>query len=121
MDWFWMLLWFFLFTMYLVILFQIIADLFRDRTVSGWVKALWTIGLIVLPYLVAFIYLIARGRGMAERRADEMRQARAATDAYIQDVAKSSPADEISRAKALLDSGTIDATEFAALKARALA
>ena len=59
---------------YLMVLFQIIGDLFRDRELSGWWKALWVIFLIIFPFLAAVIYLIARGRGMAERQAGEMRK-----------------------------------------------
>lgn len=119
-DWFWLMFWFFVFTMYLVVLFQILGDLFRDKSTSGWAKAAWVILLVVVPYLTAVIYIIARGRGMAERRVEDMTKAKAETDAYIQQVAGSSPAEDITRAKALLDSGAIDAEEFAVLKARAL-
>jgi hypothetical protein len=105
-----------------MILFQIIGDLFRDKELSGWWKALWIIALIIVPFLSALIYLIARGRGMAERQAGEVRQAQAATDSYIQEVAgRSNPADQIATAKNLLDQGTITQTEFDKLKAAALA
>jgi len=121
-QWFWLLIWWFLFFAYLVILFQIIGDLFRDRDLSGWWKALWIIGLIAVPFLVALIYIIARGRGMAERQLEAVQQAKADTDSYIREVAAGkSPADHIAEAKALLDAGTIDANEFAQLKAKALA
>ena len=120
-QWIWMLVWFFLFFVYLVILFQIIGDLFRDHALSGWWKAVWVIGLIFMPYLVALIYLIARGRGMAERQRGAYVQAKADTDTYIRTVAGKSPADQIVAAKALLDSGAIDQREFDTLKAKALA
>jgi type VI protein secretion system component VasK len=121
-DWFWLLIWTFVFVCYLMVLFQIIIDLFRDKDLSGWWKALWIIFLIIFPFLAALVYLIARGRGMAERRAGEMQQAQVATDQYIQSVAtKSNPADQIASAKALLDSGTISQEEFDKLKQKALA
>jgi type VI protein secretion system component VasK len=121
-DWFWLLIWTFVFVCYLMVLFQIIIDLFRDKDLSGWWKALWIIFLIIFPFLAALVYLIARGRGMAERRAGEMQQAQAATDQYIQSVAsKGNPADQIASAKALLDSGTINQEEFDKLKQKALA
>jgi hypothetical protein len=121
-DFFWLLIWTFFFVCYLMVLFQIISDLFRDRDLSGWWKALWIIGLIVFPFLVALIYLIARGRSMGERQVAQMRSAQAATDQYIQTVAgKTSPADQIASAKALLDAGTISQAEFDQLKAKALA
>jgi hypothetical protein len=121
-DFFWLLIWTFVFVMYLMILFQIIGDLFRDKDLSGWWKALWVIALIIFPFLTALIYLIARGRGMAERQAGEVRKAQAATDDYIQQVAgRSNPAEQIATAKNLLDQGTITQIEFDRLKAAALA
>ena len=121
-DWFWLLVWTFFFVCYLMVLFQIIIDLFRDRDLSGWWKALWVIFLIIFPFLAAIIYLIARGRGMGERQAGEMRRAQTASDQYIQSVAgRSNPAEQIASAKSLLDSGAITQEEFDKLKARALA
>lgn len=119
-DYFWLLVWSFFFVAYLMLLFQILGDLFRDR-MSGWFKALWVIALIVMPFLAALIYLIARGRGMAERRAGEIQQLQAQTDAHIRNVAgTSSPAEQISAAKSLLDSGAITSAEFEQLKTKAL-
>jgi Short C-terminal domain len=121
-DFFWLLVWTFFFVMYLIILFQIIGDLFRDKDLSGGWKALWIIFLIIFPFLAALVYLITRGKGMAERHAGEMRQAQAATDQYIQSVAtRSNPADQIASAKSLLDSGAITQQEFDQLKQKALA
>jgi hypothetical protein len=121
-DFFWLLVWSFVFVFYLMILFQIIGDLFRDKELSGWWKALWVIALIIFPFLTALIYLIARGRGMAERQAGEMRKAQVSTDSYIQQVAgRSNPAEQIATAKGLLDEGTINQAEFERLKAAALA
>jgi Short C-terminal domain/Phospholipase_D-nuclease N-terminal len=121
-DWFWLLVWTFFFVCYLMVLFQIIIDLFRDRDLSGWWKALWIIFLIIFPFLAAIIYLIARGREMGERQAGEMRRAQAASDQYIQSVAgRSNPAEQIASAKSLLDSGAITQDEFDKLKAKALA
>ena len=121
-DFFWLLIWSFVFVFYLMILFQIIGDLFRDKDLSGWWKALWVIALIVVPWLSALIYLIARCKGMAERRAGEIRQVQAQTDSYIQEVAgRSNPSEQIATAKGLLDNGTISQAEFDHLKAAALA
>ncbi|MFC6148040.1 MULTISPECIES: SHOCT domain-containing protein [Mumia] len=120
-DFFWLLLWSFAFVAYLMILFQIIGDLFRDHDLSGWWKAVWIIFLIIAPFLTALIYVIARGSGMAQRQAAAIRAARAETDQYIQQTAgQTSPAHQIETAKALLDSGTITQAEFDQLKAKAL-
>jgi len=121
-DFFWLLVWSFFFVMYLMVLFHIISDLFRDNSLNGWLKALWIIALLVVPFLSALIYLIARGRGMAERQTRQIESTRAATDQYIQTVAgHSNPAGEIETAKALLDSGTITQAEFETLKQKTLA
>ena len=74
-DFFWLLIWGFFFVYFLMILFQIIGDLFRDRDLSGWAKALWIIALVFIPFLSALIYLVVRGRGMAERNAAAFRSA----------------------------------------------
>ncbi|MCK0118557.1 phospholipase D-like protein [Isoptericola sp. CG 20/1183] len=120
-DWFWLMLWWFAFVMYLIVLFHVIADLFRDRDLSGWWKALWLVALIVVPFLSALVYLIARGRGMAERQSARMSAARAETDAYIRATAGgSTAASQITEAKGLYDAGVISDEEFAALKRKAL-
>jgi Phospholipase_D-nuclease N-terminal/Short C-terminal domain len=121
-DVLWFIIISFLFVAYLMVLFTILGDLFRDRETSGWVKAIWVIALIFLPFLTALIYLIARGGSMAERQAKQMEEIKAAQDSYIKQVAGSgsTPADQIAQAKALLDSGSITQAEFDALKAKAL-
>jgi hypothetical protein len=121
-DFFLLMIWCYVFVAYLILLFHIVKDVFRDPELGGGAKALWLIGLIVVPFLIALIYVITRGRGMAERRLAAHRQAQAETDQYIQSVAStSSPAEQITSAKALLDSGSITSTEFDQLKAKALA
>ncbi|CAJ1578889.1 PLDc N-terminal domain-containing protein [[Mycobacterium] wendilense] len=126
-DWdsFWGLIWYslviFAFIAYLLILFNIIVDLFwRDHKTSGWLKAIWVVFLIVFPYLTALVYLIARGRGMAERAREAAQSAQRQTDEYIRQAAGRSPAQEIADAKNLLETGTITQAEFDTLKAKAL-
>lgn len=122
----WIVIWSFFFVAYLFVLFYILTDLFRDHLLSGWWKALWIVLLIFVPYLTALVYIIARGRGMAERQGAAIQQARTAQDAYIKQVAGASGGgksvtDHIADAKALLDNGTINQSEFDQLKAKALA
>ncbi len=113
--------WTFVFIAYLMILFSIIGDLIRDHKLNGWWKAIWVIFLVFLPFLTALVYLVARGRGMSERQRAAAQAAQADANTYIRSVASaSSPADDIAKAKALLDSGTITPAEFEALKAKAL-
>ncbi len=111
----------FFFVAYLIVLFHVVIDLFRDADLTGGVKVLWLIGLIFLPVLTALLYILARGRGMAERQRAAMQRAKSDADAYIREVAGKSPADQIADAKVLLDAGTINQEEFARLKAKALA
>lgn len=120
-DIIWWFLWAFFFVAYLFALFAVISDLFRDHKLNGWFKALWIVFLIFVPFLTLVVYLIARGKGMAERGAKDASELKRAQDAYIQSVAGSaSPADEIAKAKSLLDAGTITQAEYDALKAKAL-
>lgn len=104
----------------LIAVVMVLSDLFRDRSLNGWAKAAWIVFLVFVPLLTSLVYLIARGGSMPDRINDQAREARDATDAYIRDVAGSSPADEVAKAKALLDAGTITPDEFAALKARVI-
>jgi uncharacterized membrane protein len=120
-DFFWFIISFFLLMAYLMVLFQILTDLFRDKGVSGWIKAVWVLFLVIFPLLTSLIYLIARGHGMAERQVSAVQAAQADADAYIRSVATTgSPAEEIAKAKALHDSGAINDEEYASLKAKAL-
>ncbi|MFE5410746.1 SHOCT domain-containing protein [Microbacterium sp. NPDC056569] len=116
--------WIFVFVAYLMVLFSIIGDIFRDHELNGWLKAVWILFLIFVPFLTALIYLIARGSSMQKRSIEQAQELRAAQDAYIRQTAGtggSSAADDIAKAKSLLDSGAISQAEFDALKAKALA
>lgn len=122
---FWDLVWLivssFIFISYLIILFQIVVDLFRDPELSGGSRAIWIIGLIFLPFFTAIVYVLSRGKTMAERQRASVQRARSETENYIREVAGKSPAEQIAAAKALLDAGTITQDEYAKLKAKALA
>jgi hypothetical protein len=115
--------WFFIWVAALTVYFRCLFDMFSDHTLSGWAKAGWAILMIFVPWLGAFIYLIARGRSMAERQMARVAQQQAAQAEYIKQAAgtASTPAAQIADAKALLDSGAINQTEFDSLKAKAMA
>jgi hypothetical protein len=118
---FWTMLIFFAFVVWLWILFTVLGDIFRRRDTSGFMKVLWIIFIIVLPYLGVFIYLIAEQKGMAERAVERQKAVQAQFDDYVQSVAtKTDPAEQISKAKSLLDSGSITQAEFDRLKQNAL-
>ena len=121
LDVLWTMIIFFLWVAWLVILFRIVADIFRRHDTSGWVKALWIIFVIVLPFLGVLVYLIVNGDEMGRRDLEQTRAARTEFDEYVKSVADSGgPAAEIERAKQLLDSGSITQAEFDAIKARAI-
>ncbi len=119
------LLWmleFFLFVIWFWLLIAIFGDLFRDHEASGATKVLWTILVIVLPFIGILAYLLVRGRGMAERSAKQQKAVQQQVDAQIRSAVgtAASPADQIVQAKSLLDSGAISQAEFNALKSKAL-
>ncbi|GAA1922863.1 SHOCT domain-containing protein [Microbacterium aoyamense] len=115
--------WAFVFFAYLMVLFSILADIFRDSKMNGWGKAIWIIFLIFVPFLTALIYLIARGNGMTKRSVAQQAELRAAQEDYIRQTAGTggTSVDDIAKAKSLLDAGAITQAEFDALKAKALA
>ena len=115
--------WFFIWVAALMVWFRCLMDLFGDHTLGGGAKAGWAVLLIFVPWLGALIYLIARGRSMTERQVAKAAELQAAQADYIKQVATApnSASDQIASAKALLDSGAIDQSEFDTLKAKALA
>ena len=119
-DIFWWLFIFYAFFAFLWALFMVIGDLFRDHELSGWWKAVWILFLVFVPLLSVLAYMIARGKGMAERSMERARQSQAETDAYIRQVATASPTEEIAKAKALMDAGTITPEEFNRIKSKAV-
>ncbi|GAA1467850.1 SHOCT domain-containing protein [Microbacterium thalassium] len=117
-DFFWILLWSFYFMAYIYIVVLVIMDLFRDEELNGWLKAVWIVFLVFVPFLTGLVYIIARGRGMAART--QGRRAAVPEEDDYRPAASASPSEDIARAKALLDSGAISQGEFDALKSKAL-
>ena len=121
---FWEIFWWFIyvyaFFAFLFALFVIIGDIFRDRELNGWLKAVWIVFLAFLPFLGVLVYLIARGKRMTERARERSRRNQEEADAYIRQVATASPTEEIAKAKALLDAGTISPDEFEKIKSSIL-
>jgi hypothetical protein len=119
---FWSMLVFFAFVIWIWILFTVFADVFRRHDIGGGAKALWIIFVIIFPYLGVLVYLIAEHKGMAERNIERAQAQQAHMDSYVRSVAGSeSSAEQITKAKQLLDSGAISESEFDQLKAKALA
>jgi hypothetical protein len=121
LDIVWTMLVFFGWVIWFWLLIVVFSDLFSRHDISGWGKAGWIVLVVLLPYLGVFIYLIAQGAEMAERKAAQSKAARAEFDDYVKTVAApGGAATEIEKAKQLLDSGAITQPEFDALKAKAL-
>lgn len=111
----------FFFVIWIWILITILSDLFRDHKLSGWAKAAWVLFLVFLPFVTALIYLIARGSGMRERALKAQAEAKHHMDAYIQQQAHSSPADELHKLNDLKEKGAISSEEFDKAKQKLLA
>lgn len=121
-DFFVWIFWFYVIISCIWIFITVFVDIFRDPSLNGWAKALWVLFLVFLPFLAAFVYLIARGKSMTERNMERAQAMNAQQNEYIRSVAGSgkSAASEIESAKRLLDSGAITPAEYEALKAKAL-
>lgn len=124
LDFFWAMLWFFLFIIWIWLLITIFIDIFRNKESSGWVKALWVIFIIFLPLLGVLIYLIVEGGDMQKRKLDEAAEMQQAQNEYIRKVAAdsggSSSADELEKLKKLHDQGVLTDDEYAQQKAKVL-
>ncbi len=110
----------FFFVVWIWILITILTDLFRDHEISGWSKAAWVLFLVVIPFLAALVYLIARGNGMRDRAIQAQTEAKQQVDSYIRQQAGSSPADELHKLNELKEKGALSAEEFEKAKAKLL-
>jgi hypothetical protein len=119
----WTMVIFFAWVILIWLLIVVFSDIFRRNDIGGWAKAGWCVFVIILPYLGIFVYLIAEGRGMGERNLERAQQQQQQMDSYVRTVAGSgsNAAEQIAKAKELLDNGTITQDEFDKLKATALA
>ena len=123
-DIFWSMLEFFFLFIWIMVLFHVFGDLFRDHSLSGVTKTLWVLFLVFLPFVAVFVYLIVRGQGMAERSAAQQQRAQEQFAGYVRNVAANGdaiPTEQITQAKELLDAGTIYRSEVDRQKAKALA
>ena len=116
----WSLIVIFFMVTFFLLLFQVLGDLFRRHDASGGKKALWIIALVLFPYIGVLAYYITNGSGVAERQVKQIERSQEQFDDYVRSVSGGS-ADQIEKAKQLLDSGAISQAEFDQLKAKALA
>ena len=118
--WIWFFFWMFAYIAYLFVLIYIVIDIFRDDTLNGWLKAVWVILLVFVPWITGLVYLIARGKGMAERSARKQVEYQEYSQEEYRAMSFANPADEIAKAQALREQGVITDGEFEAIKAKAL-
>jgi hypothetical protein len=111
-------IWIFLFVAWIMVLFAIIGDLFRDHELSGWGKAAWILFLIIVPFFAALVYLIARGHGMRDRSIKEQAEVRHHFESYVRETAGTSPVDELHKLNDLKEKGAISDAEFERMKAK---
>jgi ABC-type multidrug transport system fused ATPase/permease subunit len=112
----------FFFVIWIWILITILTDLFRDHELSGWWKAVWVIFLVLIPFLTALVYLIARGNGMRDRTIKAQAEAKQHFDSYVREQAHTgSTADELDKLHALQAKGAISSEEYEKAKAKLLA
>ncbi len=117
----WDIFWLFLFILWFWLLVTIFGDLFRDQELSGWVKAAWAFFVIITPFLGIFVYLIVRGSGMSKRAIAAQQAQQQQFESYVKQTAGTGDAaDQIAKAKTLLDQGAISNEEFDQIKAKAL-
>ena len=120
-SFFWDVLLFMAWIIWFWLLITVFWDLFRRHDLSGWAKVLWVIFVIILPYLGVLVYLLVEHQGMADRNVKQAEASQQQFDTYVRSVASTDPAEQIAKAKSLLDAGTISQAEFDALKQKALA
>lgn len=111
----------FVFINLLLMLFAVIADLFRDHETGAVAKVVWIVVLIGLPLFGLLIYVLARGDGMAKRAMREQADAQESFDSYVRDVAGNGAASELEKAGTLYAAGQLSDDEYNTLKARILA
>ncbi|MEV0633868.1 SHOCT domain-containing protein [Streptomyces sp. NPDC050619] len=121
---FWTMMWIFLWILWIILLFRVIGDVFRDDSLSGWGKTGWTFFVLVLPFLGIFVYLIARGRDMGKREQQAARARQESLDAYLAGAAgkagTASHADELTKLSELKNKGELTETEFQHAKQKVL-
>ena len=120
LDTFWSIFVFFLLVAWIWVVIGVISDVFRSRDLGGLSKGIWVMFIIVIPWLGVLSYVVIRGKGMQERNMQAVADAGERQRAYIQSVAGTSTADELSKLADLKDKGVITDAEFEAQKARLL-
>ncbi|MEU3922463.1 SHOCT domain-containing protein [Streptomyces sp. NPDC002659] len=121
---FWTVMWIFLWVIWLMLLFRVIIDIFRDSEMSGWAKTAWLLFVVIIPFLGVLVYVIARGSQMGNREIKHAQEQQAAVDTYIRETAGTSGtgsgADELAKLSELKARGDLSEEEFQRAKAKIL-
>ena len=120
---FWTMLIFFLWVAWLIVLFNVVVDIFRSHDLGGLAKGAWLILVLMVPLVGVLVYVLARGDSMRQREVDRAQARQADLDSYVRSAAGSSSgvADELTKLGQLKDSGVITADEFEQQKTKLLA
>jgi len=120
LDIIWSMFVFFLLIAWIWVVISVVSDVFRSKDIGGFSKAFWVLFVIIIPWLGVLSYILIRGSGMEERNMQAVADAADKQRAYIQDVAGTSTADELSKLAELKEKGVINDAEFEAQKAKLL-
>jgi len=123
LSFFWWMLIFFMWIIWIWLLITVFIDIFRDKSLNGFAKALWVLFVIIVPLLGVLVYLIARGDSMQDRQIDQAVAVQKRQEQYIREVSGSgsSSAEELTKLAELHKNGVLTDDEFAAQKAKLLA
>ena len=113
--------WFTLLMAWIWMIIAILGDIFRDRSLRGGQKAMWTLFIVVIPWLGALIYILVRGDSMNERTHQSALDDQARMRGYVGESSGSSVADELRGLAELRDSGVLTPAEYEQAKAKVLA
>lgn len=120
LDMIWSIFVFFLMVAWIWAVIGVIGDIFRSADISGVSKGIWVLFIIVVPWLGVLGYLIIHGQGMQQRNMQIVADAGERQRAYIQNIAGTSTADELSKLAELREKGVITDAEFDTQKSRLL-
>lgn len=119
----WDMLIFFSWILWIWLLVVVYMDIFRRDDIGGGAKTAWVVFCLIVPFIGVFTYLITQGRGMGERRESDLRRQQADLDQYIRSAAatgSANGADQLAKAKSLLDSGALTPAEYEQMKRKVL-
>ena len=105
---------FFLFVLWIWLVIAVFTAIFRNPNLSGGGKALWSIFVILLPFIGIFAYLIVHGKDLAEASYQPSPYGYTASAAprYNSEV------EQLTKLASLRAEGVIDEAEFQRMKAK---